>query len=214
MWRNYLKTALRNLWKNKFYSFINIFILLLACINFMNLSTARSAGRAREVGMRKVVGAQRRQLMAQFLSESVLISILALFVAVGLVFLLLPYFNDLSGKAFSIACLGLFGLATYTAEQRTKEIGIRKVLGAPVGQLFLLMTSDFARWVLLASLIALPLAYYGMSRWLQGFEYRAGIGAGSLTLAVALVLFIAFLTVSYQALRVARIDPVKTLKYE
>ncbi len=514
------------------FSFIGLFIMLLACINFMNLSTARSAGRAREVGMRKVVGAQRRQLVAQFLSESVLISALALVIAAGLVFLLLPYFNDLSGKTFTrrdiagpwlwsamllvtvavgllagsypafflsgfqpikvlkgkfssraegawlrnglvvfqfaitvglivgtiviynqlqyiqqkkmgydkehllllndayglgnnldafveamrqqpqvinatvtsylptpssrntnghflgrnpnpedtqvlqtwyvdqdfietmgmtmaagrdfsrehpgdssaviinqqaveifrlddplgkeistfdgeadgelqfsayrvigvvedfhfesvrqaiqplilylgrssnyiafrikgddipgfiatlksrwnemaprqpfdfnflddrfeamyetetrigriitvftvlailIACLGLFGLATFTAEQRTKEIGIRKVLGAPVGQLFLLMTTDFARWVLLASLIALPMAYYGMSRWLEGFEYRTGIGAGSLALAVVLVLLIALLTVSYQALRVARINPVKTLKYE
>jgi len=116
--------------------------------------------------------------------------------------------------AIVIACLGLFGLATFTAEQRTKEIGIRKVLGAPVGRLFLMMTSDFARWVLLASLIALPLAYYGMSRWLEGFEYRTAIGAGSLLLALLIVLGIALLTVSYQAFRTARINPVKTLKYE
>ncbi len=116
--------------------------------------------------------------------------------------------------AIFVSCLGLFGLAAFTADRKPKEIGIRKVLGAPVGQLFLLMTTDFARWVLLASLIALPMAYYGMSRWLEGFEYRTGIGAGSLALAVVLVLLIALLTVSYQALRVARINPVKTLKYE
>ena len=116
--------------------------------------------------------------------------------------------------AIIIACLGLFGLATFTAEQRTKEIGIRKVLGAPLAQLFLMMTSDFIRWVLLAAAIALPLAYYGMSRWLEGFEYRTDIGAGSLVLAVAMALIIALITVSYQALRVARVNPVKTLKYE
>jgi putative ABC transport system permease protein len=116
--------------------------------------------------------------------------------------------------AIVIACLGLFGLATFTAEQRTKEIGIRKVLGAPMSRLYILMTTDFTRWVLLASAIALPLAYLGMSRWLEGFVYRTSISAGSLILAVGIALIIALVTVSYQALRVARVNPVKTLKYE
>ncbi len=101
--------------------------------------------------------------------------------------------------AIVIACLGLFGLATFTAEQRTKEIGIRKVLGAPVSRLFLMMTSTFTRWVLLASLIALPPAYYAMQRWMEGFEYQAGISWTSLALATAITLFIALLTVSFQA---------------
>jgi len=116
--------------------------------------------------------------------------------------------------AIVIACLGLFGLATFTAEQRTKEIGIRKVLGAPVSRLFLMMTGTFTRWVLLANLIALPLAYYAMRRWMEGFEYQAGISWVSLVLAGAIALLIALLTVGFQAWRAARRNPVHALKYE
>ncbi len=116
--------------------------------------------------------------------------------------------------AIVIACLGLFGLATYIAERRTKEIGIRKVLGAPIGSIFMLLTSQFTRWVLLANLFAMPLAWYAMRRWLEGFAYQAGINPWMLVLAAVAALAIALLTVSFQALRVARINPVRSLRYE
>lgn len=116
--------------------------------------------------------------------------------------------------AIFIASLGLFGLAAFTAEQRTKEIGIRKVMGASMPRLFMMMATDFIRWVMLASTVALPVAYIAMSRWLQGFAYRTDISAGNLILAVGITLIIALLTVSYQSLRVVLANPVNTLKYE
>lgn len=116
--------------------------------------------------------------------------------------------------AIVIACLGLFGLATFTAEQRTKEIGVRKVMGAPMTSIFVLLTTQFTRWVLLANLLALPLAYYAMRHWLQGFEYRIDFSYYSLVLAALVALVIALITVSYQALRAARRNPVEALRYE
>ncbi|MFB3133916.1 MAG: ABC transporter permease [Rhodothermales bacterium] len=116
--------------------------------------------------------------------------------------------------AIMIACLGLFGLASFAAEQRTKEVGVRKVLGASVGGIVLLLSKDFTRVVLIAFLVACPLAYLAMNQWLDTFAYRIGIswwiflGAGLATLAIALA------TVSYQAIRVALADPVKALRYE
>jgi len=113
-----------------------------------------------------------------------------------------------------IACLGLFGLASFITEQRTKEIGIRKVLGASTPGLVLLLSREFTKWVLAANLIAWPLAYYAGRHWLRNFAYRASIGpelfvfAGLLTLAVALA------SVLYQALRSAASDPVECLRYE
>ena len=113
-----------------------------------------------------------------------------------------------------IGCLGLFGLASYSAERRTKEIGIRKVLGAsPTGITFLL-SKEFTKWVLLANVIAWPAAYLIMSRWLQNFAYRSGIGIGTFLLAGGIAWTIAFLTVSYQAVKASTADPVKALKYE
>ncbi len=116
--------------------------------------------------------------------------------------------------AVGIACLGLFGLATLSAARRTKEIGVRKVLGASVPGLVGLVVREFVLLVGVAVVIAWPLAWLGMSRWLEGFAYRADlawwlfVGAGVLTLAIAL------LTVSYHALRAATADPVKALRYE
>ncbi len=116
--------------------------------------------------------------------------------------------------AILIACLGLFGLAAYAAEQRTKEIGVRKVLGASVGGLVALLTKDFARLVLVAFVVAVPLAYYAAQRWLDSFAYRMELGAGIFLLAGGLILCIALFTVSYQAIRAALTDPVKSLRYE
>ena len=92
--------------------------------------------------------------------------------------------------AILIACLGLFGLATFTAEQRTKEMGIRKVVGASVSKIFILLTTEVVKWVLIANLIALPLAYYFMQQWLEGFAYP--VKMSWLTFVGALVIGIGF----------------------
>ena len=113
-----------------------------------------------------------------------------------------------------IGCLGLFGLASYSAERRTKEIGIRKVLGASAAGITMLLSKEFTKWVLLANVIAWPTAYFVMSRWLQSFAYRIGVGAGIFLLAGGIAWVIAFLTVSYQAIKASIADPVTALKYE
>ncbi|HEY4061662.1 MAG TPA: ABC transporter permease [Puia sp.] len=116
--------------------------------------------------------------------------------------------------AIFIACLGLFGLAAYAAEQRTREIGIRKVLGATVGGIMRLLSRDFLRLVLLSALIAFPFAWWAMHRWLQDFAYRISIGWEVFALAAVLSVGIALLTVSFQALRAALANPVKSLRSE
>jgi putative ABC transport system permease protein len=116
--------------------------------------------------------------------------------------------------AIFIACLGLFGLASFTAEKRTKEIGIRKVLGASVSGIALLLTKEFTKWVILANLIAWPIAYYVMSRWLQNFAYHVKIGIGTFLLAAVLVLVTALITISFQAVKTASSNPVESLRYE
>ncbi len=113
-----------------------------------------------------------------------------------------------------IGCLGLFGLASYSAERHTKEIGIRKVLGASIAGLALLLSKEFTKWVLLANVIAWPISYLVMSRWLQNFAYRSGIHLGTFLLAGGLAWAVAFLTVSYQAIKASLADPIKALKYE
>jgi putative ABC transport system permease protein len=116
--------------------------------------------------------------------------------------------------AILVACLGLFGLAAYTAVQRTKEIGIRKVLGATISNLVVLLSKDFVRLVLIAFVVATPVAWFAMRKWLEDFAYRIEIGPGIFLLAGALALVIALATVSYQAIKAALADPVKSLRYE
>ncbi len=113
-----------------------------------------------------------------------------------------------------IACLGLFGLAAYTAENRIKEVGIRKVLGANVGQLVYLLSKDIGKLVLIAFIIGAPLAWYFMNTWLQGFEYRTTIGWTIFALTAAGSLMIALFTMSYQSLKAATGNPVKSLRSE
>ena len=113
-----------------------------------------------------------------------------------------------------IACIGLFGLAAFSTEQRTKEIGIRKVLGASVGQVVASLSRDFILLVAVANLIAWPVAWYVMNRWLENFAYRTEISWLTFLLAGAIALGVALATVSYQALRAARANPVEALKYE
>ena len=116
--------------------------------------------------------------------------------------------------AISIACLGLFGLAMFTAEQRTKEIGVRKVLGASVGSIVALLSKDFLKLVLIAIVIASPLAWYIMNRWLQDFAYKITIDWWVFALAGLLAVGIALLTVSFQSIRAALMNPVKSLRSE
>ncbi len=125
-------------------------------------------------------------------------------------------FEYFSGLAVFIGCLGLLGLASYAAERRSKEIGIRKVLGASSPQIVMLLSREFTRWVVLANLLAWPAAYFAMRSWLGGFAYRIDLNAqlGFFVLAGALALGIALLTVVFQAVKAALSDPVKTLKYE
>ncbi|MCG3120605.1 MAG: hypothetical protein ALAOOOJD_03373 [bacterium] len=116
--------------------------------------------------------------------------------------------------AIFVACLGLFGLAAFSAEQRTKEIGVRKVLGASVAGIAGLLSKDFVKLVLFANIIAWPVAYYAMNRWLQNFAYRLDLGWWVFALAGGLALVIALLTVSTQAIKAALANPVEALRYE
>ena len=116
--------------------------------------------------------------------------------------------------AVFIACLGLFGLSSFAVEKRTKEVGIRKVLGASAGGVVLLFTREFAKCVLVANVIAWPIAYYVTNHWMQNFAYRAGIQIWMFILAAVVALMIALATVSFQAIRAATANPTHALRYE
>ncbi|MFC0515498.1 FtsX-like permease family protein [Mucilaginibacter angelicae] len=122
--------------------------------------------------------------------------------------------NAFTLMAIVISCLGLFGLAAFSAEQRSKEIGVRKVLGASVTGIVQLLSKDFVQLVLIALVIATPIAWWGMNKWLQAFEYRVSISWWMFALAGTLAMVIALLTVSTQAIKAARMNPVKSLKAE
>jgi putative ABC transport system permease protein len=122
--------------------------------------------------------------------------------------------NTFTFLAIFIACLGLFGLASFMAEQRTKEIGVRKVLGASVPGIIVLLTKEFSKWVIIANVIAWPIAYFAMSKWLNNYSYRVPIFWWIFIVAGVAALAIASLTVSYQAVKAARANPVDSLRYE
>jgi putative ABC transport system permease protein len=122
--------------------------------------------------------------------------------------------NAFAIVALFIACLGLFGLASFTAEQRSKEIGIRKVLGASVSSVASLLSREFLVLVVVAFLLAAPLAYLVMEDWLGRFAYRVDLGFGVLAMAFVVTLVIAWATVSYQSIRCALLDPVRSLRAE
>ncbi|KAB7732850.1 FtsX-like permease family protein [Rudanella paleaurantiibacter] len=119
-----------------------------------------------------------------------------------------------AGLTIFVACLGLFGLAMFTAEQRTKEIGVRKVLGASVLGIVALLSRDFLKLVAIAILLASPIAWWVMQQWLQGFAYKIDMSIGVFVGAGGLAILIALLTVSYQSIRAARVNPVKSLRSE
>jgi putative ABC transport system permease protein len=123
-------------------------------------------------------------------------------------------FSVFAGIAILISCLGLFGLASYITEKRTREVGIRKVLGASFSRIVVMLTGEFSKWVLMANVIAWPVAYFFLNRWLQTFAYRTTIGIGIFLLSGLSALLIALLTVGWQAVRAAAAHPVDSLRYE
>jgi putative ABC transport system permease protein len=123
-------------------------------------------------------------------------------------------FSTFAFLAIFISCLGIFGLASFTAERRTKEIGIRKVLGASVSHIVMLLSKEFSWWILLANIIAWPIGWYAMHKWLQNFAYRSSLNPLLFLLAGMLSLVIAAIPVSYQAIKAAIADPIDSLRYE
>ena len=124
---------------------------------------------------------------------------------------LIFYFSCL---AILIACFGLYGLVSFMTETRTKEIGIRRMLGAPVSGITILLSKEFLKWVLLANMAAIPIAYFAVTKWLQNFAYRVDIGILVFIFSSVLTLAIALFTVSYQTIRAATANPVDSLRYE
>jgi putative ABC transport system permease protein len=123
-------------------------------------------------------------------------------------------FTSFAILAIIVACLGLFALSAFLAEQRSKEMSIRKVLGASVPTIFRMLTQNFLTLVFIALLIAVPLGWYLMKKWLEDYEYRIDIGWEAFAFAGILAIFIAVLTISYQAIRAALDNPVKALGQE
>ena len=116
--------------------------------------------------------------------------------------------------AIGIACLGLFGLSTFVAQQRIKEIGIRKVLGSSVTGIVVLLSKDFIRLIFLAAVVAIPLCWLAMSKWLQGFAYRITLGPVVFLEAALIALSVALLTIGWQAVGAARANPIQSLRSE
>jgi putative ABC transport system permease protein len=123
-------------------------------------------------------------------------------------------FKTFSGLAIFVACLGLFALASFSAQRRLKEIGVRKVLGATEPSLVLLMYKEFLILVVVAAVLASPLSYYLFDGWLDSFAYRIQINPIVFLMALALLTIIAFITVGYQSLNAARSNPTQTLRSE
>lgn len=123
-------------------------------------------------------------------------------------------FNIFAGIAILISCLGLFGLATFTAQVRTREIGVRKVIGASVGSIIALLAKDFIRLVVLAILLAVPVSWYLMNKWLQDFAYKINIGWTVFLVSGLIAIAIALVTISFQSVKAAIANPVKSLRTE
>ena len=119
-----------------------------------------------------------------------------------------------AGLAIFISCLGLLGLAAYVAEQRNKEIGVRKVLGSSITQIWMLLSKDFILLVFISCLVATPLAYYFLQNWLSKYAYRIPIGPGVFILASLVALIVTLVTISFQSIKAALANPVDSLRSE
>ena len=119
-----------------------------------------------------------------------------------------------AGIAIFISCLGLYGLISFMAAQRTKEVGIRKVLGASVANIIYLFSKEFTILIIIAFALAVPVAYYMMSNWLNNFAFRINITVGVFALAIVLSVIIAWITVGYKSIRAALMNPVRSLRSE
>jgi len=127
---------------------------------------------------------------------------------------MMKVFSICSLLAIFTSCMGLFGLVSFFVQRKTKEIGIRKVLGASVPGVIFLLTKELTKWVLIANIIAWPIAYYVMHNWLKDFAYRISVNLWIFILAGGIVLLIAFITVSLQAIKAATANPVESIRYE
>jgi ABC-type antimicrobial peptide transport system permease subunit len=116
--------------------------------------------------------------------------------------------------AIIISCLGLYGLVSFMVLQKTKEVGVRKVLGASTSSIVFLFSKEFIMLIVVAFLIAAPMAWFGMNKWLENFVFRIKLGPGIFIAAVALTLLVAWITVGYKAIRAALMNPVKSLRTE
>jgi putative ABC transport system permease protein len=123
-------------------------------------------------------------------------------------------FNYFSLLSILISCLGLFGLAAFATEQRTKEIGVRKVLGASVSSILLLLSKEFTKWIIIANIIAWPAAWFYLNSWLDEFAYRIETAWSIFFVAGGIAILIALFTVSIQTLKAALANPIKSLRYE
>jgi len=119
-----------------------------------------------------------------------------------------------SGLAILITCVGLYGLASFLSEQRTKEIGIRKTLGASNGQILVLLLSVFAKLLAIACIVGVPIAWYLSSQWLESFVYQTPLGVLVFAMAVGMIVAITLLTVGYESLKASLANPVQALKHE
>lgn len=135
----------------------------------------------------------------------------ALYTSENRVAVLSKYF---AGLAILISCLGLFGLAAFTAQRRRKEIGIRKVVGASTGSVVFMLSKDFLQLILLSVLIAFPLVWWGMNDWLNSFAYRVPIGADVFIIAGGSIIVITLLTISFKSIKAAMANPVNSLRTE
>ena len=123
-------------------------------------------------------------------------------------------FTNFSVLAILIACLGLFGLVAYSTEQRRKEIGIRKVMGASFSRILIYLSVDFTKWILLANVLAIPVSYYFMKRWLENFAFATSIPLWVYIVSILILMILSWLTILFLTIRLAGSDPVKALKYE
>ena len=196
-----------------------LILVLIACINYMNLATAKSQQRSKEVAVNKTLGATSGQMAAQFYTETAILALAGLILSGAILSLALPSFNSITEKSLSIGqlmqpkfMLGILGI--WLVITGTKEIGVRKILGASASNLVGLLAKDFLKLVLIAFLLAVPIAWYAMNEWLQDFAYRIDIQWWVFALAGLIAVIIAFLTVSFHSLKAAWSNPINALKVE